>query len=261
MVFCRVLLAGLFFAATVSFAEPVAVRYPEGSVHGYLALRTLDGKLLAAGDLTQSMRGATLTSRLVYRFRDGSLDDETAVYTQAGHFSLVRDHHIQSGPSFQKPTDLTIEVKTGEVTVRSTEDGKLKVDRSHMDLPDDLSNGILLVLAKNLSPGTAETKISYLATTPKPRLVRFSLKPDGVEKFRSAGLRNTAQRYKIHVELGGLAGIVAPMVGKEPADSEAWVSSGQVPAFMKSENPLYLGGPILRTELVGPVWTGKTSKR
>ena len=51
--------AGLVFAAVVwpglLAAEPVAVRYTEGSVHGFLVLRTLDDKLLADGDVTQKV--------------------------------------------------------------------------------------------------------------------------------------------------------------------------------------------------------------
>lgn len=259
MILRTVLLASLALSSVVSGAEPVAVVYPEGSVHGYLALRSLDGKLLAAGDLTQTIRNGTVTSRLVYRFKDGSLDDETAVYTQAGHFHLLRDHHIQKGPSFKKPTDLMVNTQTGEVTVRYMDDGKLKVDSSHMDLPADLSNGILLNIAKNLSPQTPETKVTYLAATPKPRIVTLSFKPDGIDVFRSAGIRNKAQRFRIHVELGGLTGLIAPIVGKEPADSVAWVGAGYVPAFIKSESPLFLGGPLLRTELIGPVWSTNQS--
>jgi molybdopterin-binding protein len=250
---------GAFFAALIAMsvatsAAPVKVRYPEGSIHGYLALRSLDGKLLASGDLIQTVSGAKLTSRLVYRFKDGSIDDETAVFTQAGCFRLLRDHLVQKGPSFPEATDVTIEAKTGEVTVRQVQDGKVKVNSSHMDLPPDLANGIILVLIKNLPPQEVESKLSYLAVTPKPRIVHLSIKKDGTDSFTSAELRNTAQRFRIHVELGGLAAIVAPMIGKEPADSLAWISGKQVPAFIKSESPLYVGGPLLRTELVGPVW-------
>jgi hypothetical protein len=37
-------------------AEPIPVRYREGTNHGFLAVRTLEGKILAAGDLTQTVR-------------------------------------------------------------------------------------------------------------------------------------------------------------------------------------------------------------
>ena len=58
---------------------PVAVRYAEGLVHGFLVLRTLAGDTLADGDLIQVASGDRVTSRLVFRFKDGSVHDETAV--------------------------------------------------------------------------------------------------------------------------------------------------------------------------------------
>src|SRR3954447_8546058 len=93
-------LTGFFFGIILLHplcmpAEPIAVRYVEGSVHGFLALRTMEGKILAAGDLVQVVRGNRVTSRLVFRFRDGSIDDETAVFSQRGSFRLISDHHIQ----------------------------------------------------------------------------------------------------------------------------------------------------------------------
>jgi hypothetical protein len=109
-------------------------------------------------------------------------------------------------------------------------------------------------IVRNLSFDTKETKLSYLATTPKPRLIQLSIQPEGEETFVSAGRRNKALRFKIHVEIGGITGVVAPMVGKEPPDTHVWISAGQVPAFIRSEEPLYYGGPVLRTELVSPVW-------
>ena len=248
----------LLLPSSVAGADPVRVRYPEGSVHGYLALRSLDGKLLAAGDLTQTVQHGQLTSRLIYRFKDGSIDDDTAVFTQNGYFRLVSDHRIQRGPMFSKPTELTIKAQTGEVTVRYSDNGKEKVETTHMDLPDDLSNGILLDVVKNIPAEAAETQISYVAATPKPRLIKFTLKSDGTETFRSAGRMNHAHRFVIHADLGGITGLIAPILGKSPADSYAWVSADEVPAFIKSESPLYLGGPVLRTELVSPVWNQNT---
>jgi hypothetical protein len=62
-------------------AEQVRVRYAEGLVHGFLVLRDLDGTTLAHGDLIQTTRGTRVVSRLVFHFRDGSLHDETTVFT------------------------------------------------------------------------------------------------------------------------------------------------------------------------------------
>jgi hypothetical protein len=251
-------LIGVLCALLLQFSsghgEPIAVRYQEGSVHGYLALRSLDGKLVAAGDLTQTVRGRRLVSRLVFHFKDGSIDDDTAVFTQRGHFRLISDHRIQKGPMFPKPIDVMIKATSGEVTVRYQDKNQEKVEASQIDLPVDLANGILLDILKNVPPDAKETKMSYLTTTPKPRLVHLSVQPEGEETFSSGGRPNKALKFKIHVELGGITGVIAPMVGMEPADTHVWIGTGSVPAFIRSEGPLYLGGPVLRTEIVSPVW-------
>ncbi len=244
-------------------ADPVPVKYREGSVHGYLAIRSLDGKILGAADLTQTIRGEVLTSRLLYRFRDGSIDDDTAVFSQQhGVFRLISDHHIQKGPRFPKPMSVMIQATTGEVTVRYKDKDQEKVETTHLDLPPDLANGILLDLLKNISTDTPEIKLSYVVATPKPRLIKISVKPEGQDIFRSAGLRNKAIRFKLHVELGSIAGVVAPIIGKEPPDTRVWISLGEVPAVIRSEQPLYEGGPVLRTELISPIWqTAATAER
>ena len=78
-----VALAGITFVWTAApSAEPVVVRHVEGLVHGFLSLRSPEGKVLANGDLIQNARGDRVTSRLVFHFNDGSLSDETAVFSQ-----------------------------------------------------------------------------------------------------------------------------------------------------------------------------------
>ncbi|MDQ6665837.1 MAG: hypothetical protein M3Z23_15765 [Acidobacteriota bacterium] len=235
-------------------AETVAVLYPEGSIHGFLALRTLEGKLLAAGDLTQVIHGSRVTSHLIFRFKDGSVDDETTVFTQRGQFRLVSDHHIQKGPGFPKPADVLIEAPTGQVTVRYKDKGRDKVESSHVDLPPDLANGLIIELIKNIAPDAKKTMVSYVAAAPKPRLVQLSITPEGKETFSVAGAHYMATRFKVKVELGGITGAVAPLIGKQPPDTYVWMLGGKAPAFIKLEGPQYEGSPIRRLELASPVW-------
>src|SRR3954447_22795138 len=89
-------------------AEPIKVRHRQGSAHGFVVLKTLEGTRIATGDMTQVVHGDRVTSRLVFRFRDGSLDDDVTVFSQRDVFRLVSDHHIQRGPTFPKPTDVLI---------------------------------------------------------------------------------------------------------------------------------------------------------
>src|ERR1700716_1219137 len=157
---CRSFIALLICALQPSApAEPIPVRHLEGTVHGFLALRSKEGQVLAVGDLFQVVHGDRVTSRLLFRFEDGSVDDETTVFSQRGNFQLITDHHIQKGRSFPQPMDTSIDVPNGQVTVRSTgKDGKEEAKNEHLDLPPDLVNGLILSIAKNIRPQTPETK-------------------------------------------------------------------------------------------------------
>lgn len=248
-------LAGLLVSAAL-LAESVAVRHREGTVHGFLVLRDTERKTIASGDLTQVVRGDRLVSTLTFRFKDGSIDTETAVFSQGRNFRLISDHHVQKGPSFPHPIDISIDASAGKVTVRSTDNGKSKVETEQLDLPPDLANGLLLTLLKNLPPDAAETKVSYLAATPKPRLVKLAIIRKGEETFSTAGARYSATHYVVKIELGGLTGIVAPLIGKQPEDIHVWILGGKAPAFIRMEGQLYQDGPIWNIELTSPVWRG-----
>lgn len=236
-------------------AEPVAVRHAEGLVHGFLSLRSLDGKLLASGDLIQNASGNRVTTRLVFRFKDGSSHDETVVFSQNGHFRLIRDRLVQKGPAFEKPLEMTIDRTGGKVAVKYRNDqGEEKIEDKKMELPDDLANGLIITLLKNVKPDALPSSVSFVAATPKPRLVKLKLSTAADDPFSTAATGRKATHYVLKVDIGGLAGVVAPLIGKEPPDQHVWVLQGEAPAFVKSEATLFMGGPIWRMELVSPVW-------
>ena len=123
-----------------------------------------------------------------------------------------------------------------------------------LDLPPDVANGLLLTLLKNLPSDASQTKVSMVAATPKPRLVKLAIAPLGEQPFSIGGSSRKATHYVVQVEIGGAAGLVAPLLGKQPPDTHVWILGGEAPAFVKLERPLYFGGPIWRIELVSPVW-------
>jgi hypothetical protein len=240
---------------TILPAEPVAVRYAEGLVHGFLVLRSLAGKTLADGDLIQVARAGVVTSQLVFHFRDGSVHDETTVFSQSGHFRLLTYHLVQQGPAFPKPLDMTMDARTGRVTVRyRDDDGKAKAEDDQLNLPPDVADGLMIVLLKNLSSKTVPATVSYVAATPKPRLVKLAISAAGADSFSLLSASRRATHYVIKAEIGGVAGMFAPLLGKQPPDNHIWISDGAAPAFVRSDGPLYLGGPSWRIELTSPVW-------
>ena len=252
-----------FLTAAICFVElsgallagQVPVRHSEGLVHGFLTLRTLEGAIVANGDLIQLAQGDRVTSRLVFRFKDGSSRDETSVYTQRGAFHLVSNHLVQKGPSFPQAFDLSIDTASGQVTSRYTDDhGQPKVESEHMELPPNLANGLTLTLLKNVRANAPLPALSMVVATPKPRLVKLALSSLGDQTFTTGSGARKATHYVVKVEIGGVAGLVAPIIGKQPADTHVWILGGEAPAFVKAEGPMFLGGPLWRIELVSPVW-------
>lgn len=254
MVLCA-LLASRLLADEV---QPVAVRHKEGLVHGFLVLRTQEGALLASGDLIQDVRGDRVTSRMIFAFRDGSIHDETTVFTQQRSFRLVSYHLVQKGPAFPRALDVSLDGGSGRATIRYSDDGEEKVEAEKVKLPASLANGVLPILLKNIRPETPKTTLSFLAATPKPRMVNLEVTAAGDEPFEVAGSPRKATHYVVKVDIKGLAGLLAPLIGKQPPDSHVWILQGEAPAFVKSESPFYPDGPLWRIELTNPVWS-KTS--
>jgi hypothetical protein len=243
----------------LSRADQVNVRYAGGLLHGFVALRTLEGTTIATGDVSQKAAGDRATSKLVLHFKDGSLHEETTEYTQREKFQLLKYRLVQKGPAFKLAMDTSIDVPSGEVTVKySEEDGKEKVLTERMDLPADLANGMVPILLMNAQPTTAGTTFPMVACTPKPRLVKLAITPQGEETFSVGGSRRKAAHFSIKIEIGGVAGIVAPVIGKQPPDSQMWILGGEAPVFLRSEGPLFDGGPVWRIEQISPVWSRAT---
>jgi hypothetical protein len=224
-------------------------------LHGFLALTTEQSQVLAGGDLIEVVHGDRVTSHLSFHFKDGSLDDETTVYTQRGVFRLISDHHIQRGPYFPHPIDMMIDVAKGVVVTRSPgKDGKDEVTTNRIKMPADLYNGLVPMLIKNVSPDSGETKVSMIVATPKPRVVTLVIMPMVPETFYLAGLPRKASVYEIKIELGGLAGVIAPVIGKQPPNISMEIFGGEMPVFLRETGPLFEGGSMLTISLIGPTW-------
>ena len=129
---------------------------------------------------------------------------------------------------------MLIDVAKGTVTVRSTgKDGKEEVATDRQSLPHDLYNGLIPSIVKNVRKEATETTVSMIVATPKPRLVKLAITPNGTETFSLAGASRKALAYDMKIELGGIVGVVAPLIGKQPPHIQMWVVGGEVPDFVQ----------------------------
>jgi hypothetical protein len=248
-------LVAAFWAITLSTAataERISVRHIQLPMHRFMMARSEAGKIIATGEFTQVVQGDEVTMRMIYRFSDGSIDDETTTYRQQGTFQLVRNHHIEKGPFFAKPVDFAVDAATGIATSRTTDkNGKIHIESEHMGLPDDLANGFVGTLLLNVPPNTAPFRVGMLAPVGGGRLIRLLISPEGKQPFLTGAQTLKATVFRIHPELGGIVGVIARLIGLQPKDVMVWVLEGEEPAVVRIVGQLGGYGPVVSSELEG----------
>ncbi len=248
-----------FFAAAVlilgvaaAVAEQIPVVHVQRPMHRFMVARTQGGAILARGEFTQVVQGDEVTMRLIYHFVDGSIDDETTTYRQQGVFRLVRNHHIQKGPFFGRPTDFEVDATTGTAITRTTDrNGRVEAESVHVDLPGDLANGFIGTLLLNVPPNTAPFRVGMLVPVGSGRLIRLLISRDADQPFHQGGQALQATVFRIHPELGGIVGVIARLLGLQPKDVMVWVLEGDNPAVVRIVGQLGGYGPVVNSELEG----------
>jgi hypothetical protein len=240
------LLSILVVAAPPLDAAPLAVRFTEGVARGFPVLRSQAGEPLAAGELSQVARGDLVHSHLVFRFRDGSLYDETVVFSQRDVFTLEEYRVTQRGPSFPESIEASLDRATGryDVRYRGDDDSPEELVSGRLALPADVYSGMLGLLMKNLPPGAKQT-VQVVVFTPQPRFVTVLLEPGAEDQLMLGERPITATRYLIKPQLGLLASLLVV----DPPAMQCWIVGGDAPAFVKFQGPLYFMGPVWRIEL------------
>ena len=248
-----VLLAPSLALTSGSAPAGVPVRYAEGTLHGFLELRSSADSLLAHGDLLQIPRDSGIESRLVFHFTDSSVFRETVVFTQHGVFRLESYHLVQSGRAFAQDLDVELS-RDGQYVVKTKphKDGKEERLTGKLDWPDDVYNGMIITVAKNLAPRVGRT-VHIVAFTPKPLVIPLEMTPTGSDPLSIGGRSENAVRFRLKPQLNLVQRIGAKLKGQTPPDSHLWIVTEDVPAFVRFEGPLY-SGPVWRINLTSPRW-------
>jgi hypothetical protein len=237
-------------------ADVVRARFPEGGTHAFLTLSAAaEGGTLADGEIVAVPRGDRVQSRLVWRFRDGSFQDEATVFEVRPLLRLISFKQVQRGPSFPADVEVSFSRQPGEYRIVRRERDKKEPEESKgtLELPADAYNGMMGTVLRNLPRGATGTG-TMVVFTPRPRMVKMTMRPESEDAFMGGGLRRTATRFLIDLEVGGIAGIFATIAGKEPPDLRYWLTASDVPTFVKFEGPFFLNGPVWRIEIASPRW-------
>jgi len=208
-------------------------------------LRSVNGEKLAQGELSQVAQGDVVRSRLVFRFNDGSLYDETVTFSQRGVFTLQSYRLVQQGPSFPETIEATLDRETEryEVRYKADDESAEEVLTGKFALPADVYNGMLGMLMKNM-PAARDETVSIVAFVPKPQAVKMRLTPGGAEPVLVGDSPLRAVRYTIRPQLG----LFASLLISDIPDIHCWILQGDAPGFLRFEGPLYFMGPIWRID-------------
>lgn len=252
-------MGGLLLSAAFAFAPqavqaaPVAVRFTEGMVRGFLELNDSAGKRIASGDFKQLPKDGEINCRTILHFKDGSLHEETVVFSQQRNFTMKSYRLVQKGKSFEDDLDVSLDRETGKyrVKVRHKDDPE-KVLEGQLDLPADVYNGMVPTVMKNMTKGAHNT-IHVVAFTPTPRVIGLEMVPSGEDKLLIGDRERSAVHYVLKPKLG-LLRVPATLMGRNPPDNHIWTIMDDVPAFVKFSGPLATGGPVWRVELTSPRW-------
>ena len=145
----------------------------------------------------------------------------------------------------------------GTITSRTPQsDGSIKTETTHLDLPPDLSNGMIASSLLNVHPDAPAFKLGLVAPYGKGRLIQLGISPAEQQSFSCVtGFHCQANVFRIKPELGGVAGMVAPMIGKQPSDLFVWVPRRRCPRRRPRGRPALRRRPVVSIELGGAIFS------
>ena len=241
------IVVGIFLAAS---AGAVNLTSFEGSLHGFPALRELNGKKLADGDFSQWLEGERLHVKLTYQFAGKSRIEETAEFTQKPE--LIQEswtwRELKEGKLFRR---FEVELRSGQANAEKREEQNLKRWSEKVDIePGRTFVGFGFTLAiKNLRERLASGATVELRTvgfTPKPRPVSVQISYAGLEQMLMSDRTLRGDRFVIHPKIPRIAKLFMNV-----PDMHVWLVNPPPAGFLRMEGPLLEpGDPVIRVDLL-----------
>ena len=225
-------------AGSASADEPqqVKVRHALGTLHGFPSMSDTTGQVIGDGELIQERAGDRVRVRIHWAFADGREIEERDEFRVDGILAQTRFSWIET----RKDTELRrFEVDFPEGTARAVtrnEKGEIEREESKMELSAGRSfTGYGTALAvSELSPGPGEeSRITFVAFTPKPRDVTLKVTRDKTERISVAGRPIATDQYTLRAEIPFPASIFV-----SARDAHLWFTHSPPPALVRAEQPL-----------------------
>ncbi len=175
-------------------AGPIEVRFGEGTAHGLLLVRSVSGETVGHGDFLQTAHGDRVESRLILRFKDGSVHDEKVTFLQQRVFTMLSYQLLQRGLSFPETVEAMVPM-----------------------------------LLKNLAPGGPSETVHVVALHADAEADRAPDGPRGHSATAERRSRAGGNPLRAETQLGAALRLFATLLGKAPLDQECLILTEDVP--------------------------------
>jgi hypothetical protein len=217
-------------------AQPVKPRQVLGTLHGFPSMSDTSGQVIADGELTQERAGDRVRVRIRWAFADGRDVEERDEFQVDEILAQRRFSFVES----RKETELRrfeVDFLAGTaVAVTRNEKGEVEREESKLELPAGRAfagyGTALAVSDLSLGPGAA-AEISFVAFTPKPRVVTLKVTRDREEPLSVAGRSIPTDRYTLHAEIPFPASLFV-----SAKDAHLWFTHTPPPALVRAEQNL-----------------------
>ncbi len=232
----------------------------EGAAHGFPALRSIDGELLAQGEFLQHVEGDAIRRTIHYTFGPGHWVEESS--------SLRQDPElVQEAWSWQEVRDgiverrFEIDFESGTATAEKREDGRVKRWSAHLDLQPGVAfagSAFSLALGRErerLQRGEP-VELQGVGFLPKPKAATLEVSYVGLERMTMGDRTVLGEHYVLHPKIPAIARLFV-----DPPDSNLWLTSPGPAAFLRWEGAMAeTDDPIVRVDLLPGATSGKAER-
>ena len=171
------------------------------------------------------------------------MHDERTTYSQRGVFRLEAYHLTQSGPSFPG-ADVAFDRKSWPLPGEDAREGRRARgdgERRVRDAAGSRQRPDAPLAQEHAARGTGHRPAGGVHA--EAALSRMELHQEGEDRIVFAGDPKQAARHLVDLEIGGVTGVVASVIGKNPPDLRYWLALGDIPAFVRFQGAMFLERP------------------
>jgi hypothetical protein len=256
------ILAALLLTTVVSATPTAAIELTEleGAAHGYPGLCDLNGKKLADGEFRQWVKDDKLHVVITYKFPDGQLYEETALFRQQPE--LIQEQwswrELKGGrPQREFAADFLARTGSAHISKENeTEDVSENIEVEPGRTFAGFGFTIALGNLRKRLLGGEQIELKAVGFSPfptlKPQVVTVKISHGGLDRMKMSGRFLKGDRFIIHPEISPIARLFVQV-----PDTKIWLTNPIPAGFLRWEGPIMLPtDPMIRVDLVSDTVSG-----